>query len=196
MPSRFVIVQLVTVVRVPLSILFAALLMLFSGGLPAAGRWGLAALLLAGEVTDALDGLLARRWDVKSEFGAMLDPYADSVSRIIVYWALSQVGLALAAVPLVMALRDITVAYCRIMLARSGRSVSANWSGKVKAVVQCVGAFCLLLCPLAPKVQEPTVTGVSWIIMLATAASSIQYIRAAATTAAAFPPGMPRQDDN
>ena len=174
--SRYFTVQLLTVVRVPLSIALAIVLILADPLSPAL-RWGLAVLLLAGEITDALDGILARKWDVQSEFGAMLDPYADSVSRIIVYWALSQVSLALAVVPIVMALRDITVAYCRIMMVQKGRSVKANWAGKAKAVIQCVGAFCLLLCPLVPAFQQATVLAVSWLVIVATALSSATYIR-------------------
>ena len=174
--SRYLFVQLLTVARVPLSIVFAVLLILVDEP-SALFRWGLATLLLAGEITDALDGILARKWGVQSEFGAMLDPYADSVSRIIVYWSLAQAQLAMAVVPIVMALRDITVAYCRIMMVQKGRSVKANWAGKAKAVIQCVGAFILLLCPLAPALEPTTVSVVSWLVIVATAASSVPYIR-------------------
>lgn len=185
--SRYLFVQLLTVARVPLAILMASLLILLDSPSNSV-RWLMAVLLLAGEITDALDGILARKWGVQSEFGAMLDPYADSVSRFIVYWALAQVSLALAVVPLVMALRDITVAYCRIMLVRKGRSVKANFSGKAKAVVQCVGAFCLLLSPLLPSGQSAIVQGVSWLVIVATAASSLQYIRSAVADEQAAPP--------
>ena len=69
-----------------------------------------------------------------STWGAALDPYMDSFSRLIVYWTLACAGLVTPLVPLVMALRDVTVAYCRIFLARAGHTVAANWSGKIDSV--------------------------------------------------------------
>ena len=106
-------------------------------------------LLLVIEFTDLYDGIIARKFDLVSEAGATLDPYADSVSRLIIYWALAAQGLVLWYVPLIMALRDITVAYSRIVMAQNNRTVSAKKSGKLKATVQAIGAFFALLGPLS-----------------------------------------------
>jgi CDP-diacylglycerol--glycerol-3-phosphate 3-phosphatidyltransferase len=141
-------------------------------------------VLLLGEITDFLDGFLARQLGVVSEWGAMLDPYADSVARLVAYWALAQAGQADALTPLVMAVRDVTVAYCRIVLTRSGLSVSARWSGKVKAWVQGVGAFVLLFAPVYPGGWGGWVVPVaSWVVIVATAASSLEYVAAAVRAA-------------
>ena len=48
------------------------------------------------ELTDALDGAIARARGVTSELGATLDPLTDSMSRLIVYWTLAAAGGALA----------------------------------------------------------------------------------------------------
>src|SRR5690606_15897420 len=120
--GRYVLVQVVTLARVPLAIALAVILQsnesLTMGVLVACS-----VLLAISEVTDFLDGQLARRLGVVSETGAMLDPYSDSVSRLIVYWSLAQRDLTLSFVPLVMAVRDVTVAYCRITWVRQGKSV-------------------------------------------------------------------------
>jgi CDP-diacylglycerol--glycerol-3-phosphate 3-phosphatidyltransferase len=176
--NRFLVVQAVTLARVPLAVLFAAWLLLSDrSGVPLI----LAGLvLMLGEITDFLDGFLARQLRVVSEWGAMLDPYADSVARLVAYWALAQAGLADALTPLVMAVRDVTVAYCRIVLTRSGLSVSAKWSGKVKAWVQGVGAFVLLFAPVYPNGWGAWAVPIaSWVVIVATAASSLEYIAAA-----------------
>jgi len=96
------------------------------------------------ELTDMLDGFLARRYDAVSDFGKAFDPYCDSVSRLMVYWALAVAGRCPAWVPLVMAVRDVTVSYARIMMTRRGCDVSARFSGKFKAVVQGACAFVLM----------------------------------------------------
>jgi len=110
----------------------------------------------------------------------MLDPYADSIARIIIYWALACDGLALAIVPLGMAVRDITVAYCRVVMTQRGRTVKSNWAGKAKAWVQGTGAFLLLL---GPSLIGPIRTPVSWIVFIVTIASAVEYVRAAAAAA-------------
>ncbi len=176
--SHRLLVQFLTAVRIPLAIAFAILL-------PASGEDpSLLAmcfvLLLLQEVSDALDGALARRLGVVSRWGQMFDPYADSVSRLIVYWALAQAGLALAIVPLVMALRDVTVAYSRLVAADHGGSVSARFSGKIKAWVQGLGAMLLTTAPLYPAwVTVPPPSTISWIVILVTAASAVDYVLAA-----------------
>jgi CDP-diacylglycerol--glycerol-3-phosphate 3-phosphatidyltransferase len=188
MDGRFVLVQIVTLARVPLAVVFTAWLLMADRSAGHLG--GAAVVLLLGEITDFLDGWLARRLGVVSEWGAMLDPYADSVARLIAYWGLAQAGLAHALTPLVMAVRDVTVAYCRIVLARRGLSVSAKWSGKIKAWVQGFGAFVLLLSPLCPSEYGPWVVPVtSWVVIVATAASSLEYIAAAVRAAAALEKG-------
>jgi CDP-diacylglycerol---glycerol-3-phosphate 3-phosphatidyltransferase len=174
---NYLLVQGLTLSRIPLAIAFAAVLAGFRS--PGLGVILACSVILAiSEVTDALDGLLARRWGVVSETGAMLDPYSDSVSRLIVYWSLAWAGLALAFLPLVMAVRDVTVAYCRITWVRQGRSVSAKWSGKVKAVVQGVAAFVLLWSPLYVAATGAwIVTAVSGVVIAVTVYSAIDYLR-------------------
>lgn len=175
--TRYWLVQAVTLLRVPLSFLFAGLLMLGEQ------TWVLLScvgILLVIELTDLFDGLLARRWQVVSEWGAMLDPYADSVSRMIVYWGLAVSGLALPFVPLAMAARDVTVAYARILIARGGGSVRAKWSGKIKAVFQGVGAVLIVLAPIYQRwVGDWATPAISWIVTLVTLGSLIEYVHAA-----------------
>ena len=67
----------------------------------AEGTWAIlvaTALVGAVELSDLLDGHLARRHNVVSEFGKVFDPYADSVSRLTVYWALAMMGFNVLSV--------------------------------------------------------------------------------------------------
>lgn len=150
---RFRWVTWITTSRIPMSIVFAVWV---NVGEPRA--WpqmlGLLLLLTCIEISDGLDGHLARKWNVRSEWGAMLDPYSDSVSRLIVYFGLGYASLVHPALVLVMALRDVSVSYCRILLTQSGRSVAAMLSGKIKAVVQGVGAYAALLSVFLPLLTQ------------------------------------------
>jgi len=175
---RFLAVQVLTLSRIPLAVLFALLLVNL--------EWGLGSflicfvLLLAIELTDLLDGIVARRLGLVTEWGAMLDPYADSTARLIVFWALASEHLVLGLVPLVMALRDVSVAYCRIILSRHGQSVSARLSGKIKAVVQCAAAWTALPGPYYyDLIGRWTIPALSWLVIVVTALSAVQYAQGA-----------------
>jgi CDP-diacylglycerol--glycerol-3-phosphate 3-phosphatidyltransferase len=143
--------------------------------------WAVAAsLVLIGlvEATDLADGYLARRHGLVSEFGRLFDPYCDSVSRLVVYWSLAVVGRCLAVVPLVMAVRDVTVSYARIIMRRRGMDVGARLAGKLKAIVQGVCAFALMsACPA--WMGDAARAGVFWVGSIAvlgvTLASMLDY---------------------
>jgi CDP-diacylglycerol--glycerol-3-phosphate 3-phosphatidyltransferase len=176
--NHFLVVLVLTVLRGPLAVSFAVLFLTVG---PGRGRVAAGLFLLAAmELTDALDGTIARRFGVTTEWGAALDPYMDSFSRLIVYWTLACVGLVAPLVPLIMALRDVTVAYCRIFLARAGHTVAANWSGKIKAVVQGATAMVIVGEPVYRPLLGSWLSPVgAWLVVAVTAASAVQYVKKA-----------------
>lgn len=163
----------VTLTRFPLAFFFAWWLLTQGPG--TSWRWTGAAILLLLESTDLLDGFIARRFDGTSELGAMMDPYSDSVTRLIVYSSLAGIGTIPFWVPIVMAVRDITVSYCRVVFARHGGTSAAKTSGKVKAWVQGVSAFGLLLGPMWFTPGFELV--VAWVVVVTTLLSAIPYVR-------------------
>ncbi|MBN1295368.1 CDP-alcohol phosphatidyltransferase family protein [bacterium] len=176
--TRFFSVMAVTLVRIPLALAFSTLY-LTTDRIAYRVWFGLILLVLI-EVSDGLDGFLARKFKVVSEVGAMFDPYTDSFSRLVVYYTFAVSDMALMAVPLVMALRDVTVAYCRIVLTRRRQSVAALRSGKIKAVVQGSCAFVLCLSPLFRSFIGPIIYPiVSWLVIIVTTASCLEYMAAA-----------------
>lgn len=162
--------------RIPLSVIFFVVLLT---GQESTLTLVLALfLLLLIETTDAVDGHIARHFNLASEYGATLDPYADSISRLIIYSALASQNLVLLLVPLMMALRDITVAYARILLAKKNRSVSARISGKIKAIVQAFGSFLAILGPYYwNHIGNWSFHALSWTIITITFLSSFEYMR-------------------
>ncbi|MFO0818791.1 MAG: CDP-alcohol phosphatidyltransferase family protein [Pirellulales bacterium] len=172
--SQFAIVLVVTLVRMPLAVLFAFVLLNDDSG--PITVWSLVGLLTIIEISDGLDGFLARRWGVTSRMGAIVDPYSDSISRMTIYWALAAAGKTLVYMPLVFAIRDVTVAYCRILWVGANRSAGAQWSGKVKAVVQGVGAFTLILWPTLLPGHAWIEPVMSWIVLVTTVASMADYV--------------------
>ncbi len=126
----------------------------------------LIALALLEEASDLFDGVLARRAGKAGGFGSILDPMADSLGRMAIYFSLALTGCVGVAVPLVMVGRDIVVAYCRTWAAMKGASTSARLSGKVKAVVQGAGIFVLVVLAWASNFVPPGQVS-AWRIVIA-----------------------------
>ena len=177
--SKIILLQLLTLIRIPIAASLAALL-IYSDKLTFFVVALSIVLIALIELTDFLDGFMARRNNIVTEWGAMLDPYADSISRLIVYWGFACSGMVIALVPMAMAFRDITVAYCRITLTRYNMTVSAKLSGKIKAIIQGVCAFIIVIGPLYWKFTgEWVITLLSWIVIIATLTSIIEYAKSA-----------------
>lgn len=97
------------------------------------------------EITDACDGYLARRYNQVTDLGKILDPMADSISRLSVFltFTLPPVNLP---VPLIFVFlyRDSVVSTLRTICALKGFALAARFSGKLKAVIQAITAFAIL----------------------------------------------------
>jgi cardiolipin synthase len=73
-------------------------------------EWGLAfTLFLVAGVSDAVDGWLAKRFDLRSELGAYLDPLADKALLVSIYISLAVVGVLPAAIAIVVVSRDMMI---------------------------------------------------------------------------------------
>lgn len=99
-------------------------------------------LLGVNELSDALDGFLARKYNQVTDLGKILDPMADSISRISVFLTFTQPPVN---VPLVLVFvflyRDSVISTLRTICALRGFALAARSSGKIKAVIQGVAAF-------------------------------------------------------
>ncbi len=99
------------------------------------------------EVSDLLDGHLARTLGQESELGKVLDPFADSLSRLTYFICFSGSGIMPLWVLLILVYRDVAVAYIRVMAAKAQGLMAARLSGKLKAwiyAVAGVGGICVL----------------------------------------------------
>ena len=98
------------------------------------------------EVSDALDGYLARRYNQVTELGKLLDPMADSIARTSVFLTFT-VGVIQLPVWLVFVFlyRDSVISTLRTICALRGFTLAARPSGKIKAVIQAISVFSILI---------------------------------------------------
>ncbi len=110
------------------------ILLLVSGS--NAALWAALALMIVAEVSDGIDGWVARRYGQVSAVGKILDPMADSLYRVSVFTAFAANRWMPVWMFLIMLWRDISVSYLRVVAEQKIGTLAARQSGKWKAVAQ------------------------------------------------------------
>lgn len=121
-----------TATRIALSPVFIACF--FVGG--TGGKVAAFIIACLFELTDALDGYLARTRGEVSGVGKLMDPLADSISRFSVFLCLYGAGYVPVWMVAIIFYRDALVSYLRIGAAANAVLMGARASGKIKAIVQ------------------------------------------------------------
>jgi CDP-diacylglycerol--glycerol-3-phosphate 3-phosphatidyltransferase len=103
------------------------------------------------ETSDFLDGKIARKYAQISDFGKLMDPFADSISRFTIFLCFLSAGLAPVWLIAIFFYRDMLVAVVRLFSIKRGVVVAARQSGKTKAWVQAVCIFLVLFILLFQK---------------------------------------------
>ncbi len=150
-----------------------------------------AELLIAGAgfvlaaITDALDGMLARKWNAITRFGRIMDPLADKVLVLGALILLAGPNFDSAAgftgwMVIVVITRELLVTSLRGMLESTGVDASANWSGKAKMIFQSVSIPLILLLLGTHALDEPSrqrlIAALAWLTTIVTALSAGPYI--------------------
>ncbi|PZG10282.1 CDP-diacylglycerol--glycerol-3-phosphate 3-phosphatidyltransferase [Nonomuraea aridisoli] len=165
--SPWNIANVLTVLRLALVPFFVVCLFL-----PGTG-WRMAALAVfaVASITDHLDGELARRYGLITDFGKIADPIADKALTGAALVCLSILGELPWWVTIVILVRELGITALRFLLLRHA-VIPASYGGKVKTVLQ-ITAIVLYLLPFVP---DP----VRWVVMgatvLITVGTGVDYI--------------------
>ena len=170
----------ITVARIPLAVVFFVLLLL--GGADGATRpvlrWVAAGLFILAISTDWVDGYLARRFDLVSDFGKLWDPIADKLLTGAGFIGLAILGEVWWWIVLIILVREWGITIHRFTIVKE-HVVAAAWMGKIKTTVQAVALSWALL-PLHVWIGLPAWTIITTVLMLAalvlTILSGIDYI--------------------
>jgi cardiolipin synthase len=148
------------------------------------GRWVVFVLFCLAGITDAVDGMIARKLNAESSFGRMLDPIADKliVSAALLMLAADGTLHGVQLVPaLVILCREILVSGLREFLAGAQVSVPVTRIAKLKTVMQ-VAAIAALIASSASERMLPGVTAAAlvglWLASALTFYTGYAYWRA------------------
>lgn len=97
-------------------------------------------------LTDLYDGYFARKLNLISNFGKIMDPIADKALILAVFITVAWMGVIPMWMVFVIALREVVVTVDRLIVMQKGKVIAAERAGKVKTVLQIVSiSFILLL---------------------------------------------------
>ena len=105
----------------------------------------IAILFILAALTDLLDGYVARRYNMVTRMGKLLDPIADKIIMSAALVLLIPVGRAPAWVVALMVMRDFAVDGLRSMAAAEGHVIEASQLGKYKTVCQIIAVSALII---------------------------------------------------
>jgi CDP-diacylglycerol---glycerol-3-phosphate 3-phosphatidyltransferase len=136
------------------------------------------------ELSDALDGYLARRYNQVTDLGKLLDPMADSIYRISIFLAFTLPPISLPVyLVFVFIYREAVISTLRTVCALRGFTLAARWSGKAKAALQGLAGvvITLLLIPYSLGKISGQALHLSALIIVAVAAayslaSGVEYL--------------------
>ncbi|MDR2933607.1 MAG: CDP-diacylglycerol--glycerol-3-phosphate 3-phosphatidyltransferase [Oscillospiraceae bacterium] len=124
-----------TVVRVALIPVF--LFFFFASFIPWHYLWAFV-VFSAASVTDTLDGQIARKRGLVTDFGKLMDPLADKLLVMSAVVCLIPVGIVHAVVVIVILAREFVVTAIRQIAAANGTVIAADKWGKIKTVFQMI----------------------------------------------------------
>lgn len=97
-------------------------------------------LFIAIEATDLLDGIIARKRNLVTDLGKVMDPFADTFARLTYFVCLMSVDIFPIIAFVVILWRELAQSFIRSLLMREGKALPANIWGKTKAVLYAVSA--------------------------------------------------------
>lgn len=118
----------ITLMRVILIPFFIVFMMLPQGW----AKWAALAVFVIASLTDFVDGQMARRMNLVTDFGKFMDPLADKMLVAAAMILLVEAGIIPAWIVIVIIAREFIISGFRMMAAEKGVVIAAGWWGKIK----------------------------------------------------------------
>ena len=134
------------------------------------------------ELSDLLDGQIARRANLVTDLGKVMDPFADTISRMTYFVCFISVSMMPIWAFILIMWRELSILFVRMLMMGKGAAVPANIWGKSKAVLYAIsGALGILAVNLGIWAPDSALSAVvqkslNPVFALAAAASVISFL--------------------
>ena len=130
-------------------------------------------IFIVASMTDLIDGKIARKYNMVTNFGKFMDPLADKLLVCSALIALVEMGRIPSWIVIVIISREFIISGFRLVAADNGVVIAASYWGKFKTTFQMV-MVCLMIANI-PQLQILTDI-VMWAALLLTVISLIDYL--------------------
>ena len=161
-----------TVLRVRMIPFFVAAL-LYDGGANQNMRYVAAAIFIIASLTDMLDGKIARKYNLVTNFGKFMDPLADKLLVCSALICMIELRELPAWMVIIIISREFIISGFRLVASDNGVVIAASYWGKFKTTFQMIGVVLLIF--NIPALSMVT-TIVIWIALALTVISLVDYV--------------------
>ena len=161
-----------TILRVIMIPFFVAAL-LYDGGANQNMRYVAAALFIIASLTDMLDGKIARKYNLVTNFGKFIDPLADKLLVCSALICMIELRELPAWMVIIIISREFIISGFRLVASDNGVVIAASYWGKFKTTFQMIGVVLLIF--NIPALSTLT-TIIVWIALALTVISLVDYI--------------------
>ena len=147
--------------------------LLYDGGTNQNMRYVAAALFIIASLTDMLDGKIARKYNLVTNFGKFMDPLADKLLVCSALICMIELRELPAWMVIIIISREFIISGFRLVASDNGVVIAASYWGKFKTTFQMIGVVLLIF--NIPALSTLT-TIIVWIALALTVISLVDYI--------------------
>ena len=147
--------------------------LLYDGGANQNMRYVAAALFIIASLTDMLDGKIARKYNLVTNFGKFMDPLADKLLVCSALICMIELRELPAWMVIIIISREFIISGFRLVASDNGVVIAASYWGKFKTTFQMIGVVLLIL---NIPVLSTLTTIIVWIALALTVISLVDYI--------------------
>ena len=147
--------------------------LLYDGGANQNMRYVAAALFIIASLTDTLDGKIARKYNLVTNFGKFMDPLADKLLVCSALICMIELRELPAWMVIIIISREFIISGFRLVASDNGVVIAASYWGKFKTTFQMIGVVLLIF--NIPALSTLT-TIIVWIALALTVISLVDYI--------------------
>ena len=136
-------------------------------------EWIALAIFIIASFTDFLDGQIARKYNLVTNFGKFMDPLADKLLVCSALICLVELSRIPAWIVILIIAREFIISGFRLIASDNGVVIAASYWGKFKTTFQIV-MICLMIADLEPLYLVTQI--VMWVALVLTVVSLVDYL--------------------
>lgn len=144
-------------------------------GLGDAGVYASVVIFILASLTDLLDGKIARKYDLVTNFGKFMDPLADKLLVASALICLTAQGSLAAWISIIIISREFIISGFRLVASDNGIVIAASYWGKFKTTFQMIMIVMLIL-NFDNKTYQICAVIITYIALILTLVSLVDYI--------------------